>query len=177
MGGDETLHLEDAKPQGDQPHLRPLNDPGWSEGGSPWDRDTSSVVGVCPWALVPVSSCAEEVTKHSSVVENNLGGSPEGWSREGRRWDAAMSLLPPAAISGHKQQGQGSKLEAHPCPLWKWWLLAVGWLQSHHGTSWTWVASCFSPAAQGRHEGTATTHRSTGERAGPCLWQAAAGRC
>lgn len=36
-----------------------------------------SVVGVCPRALVPASSCAEEVTRHNPVVEEDLGESSE----------------------------------------------------------------------------------------------------
>lgn len=43
----------------------------------PWDGEAVIVVGVCPWALVPVNSCAEEVTRHSPMVEKDLGGSSE----------------------------------------------------------------------------------------------------
>lgn len=177
MGGDGTLHLEEDKPQGDQPHLRPLNDPGWSEGGSPWDRDSSSVVGVCPWALVPVSSCAEEVTKHSPVVESNLGEALRTWGGEGERVRGMLGcpFCHQQLFLGADSKGSAANWRHIRAPRGN-----GGCWQSQVATESLWhqldVGSLlFHPGCSGKTRGAAST--STGEQARPCLWQAAAGRC
>jgi len=117
----ESSTLKKTSPEALSPTGGPCMSPAGLAMGVPWDGEAVSMLGVCPRAPVPASSCAEEVTRCSPVLEKDLGEA----GRTGGMLGCGVSLPPPAATSECRQRRRCSELEARPCHGWQLRLVAI----------------------------------------------------